>query len=38
MAYSENLAQRIHSVLADQPAVVEKKMFGGLAYILPCTM
>ena len=34
MAYDERLAARIRAVLADQPALVEKKMFGGLAFML----
>ncbi|HEU5103376.1 MAG TPA: TfoX/Sxy family protein [Roseiflexaceae bacterium] len=34
MAYDERLAARIRAILADQPALVEKKMFGGLAFML----
>ncbi len=34
MAYDEGLSQRIREVLADQPGVVEKKMFGGLAFMI----
>lgn len=34
MAYDEGLAQRIRQVLVDNPAVDEKKMFGGLAFML----
>lgn len=34
MAYDENLAQRIRSTLPPTPEVVEKKMFGGLAFML----
>ena len=33
MAYDEGLAQRIREQL-DRPAVVEKAMFGGLAFLL----
>lgn len=34
MAYDERLAARIRAVLADQPTLVEKKMFGGLTFML----
>ena len=34
MAYSETLAQRIRSVLADQPGTRERKMFGGVAFMV----
>ena len=34
MAYDEGLAERIRTVLIDQPTVTEKKMFGGLAFML----
>ncbi len=34
MAYDETLAQRMREVLADEPGVVEKKMFGGLAFMV----
>ena len=33
MAYDEDLAQRIRELLAREP-VTEKKMFGGLAFLL----
>jgi hypothetical protein len=33
MAYDESLAERIRTMLPDQP-VVEKKMFGGLAFLI----
>jgi TfoX/Sxy family transcriptional regulator of competence genes len=33
MAYDEDLADRIRAMLAGEP-VVEKKMFGGLAFLL----
>src|SRR3979409_1066109 len=31
MAYDEDLANRLRELLADEDAVTEKKMFGGLA-------
>lgn len=34
MAYDEGLAERIRMVVADRPTVTEKKMFGGLAFML----
>ena len=34
MAYDEGLAQRIREELEDREDVVEKKMFGGLAFLL----
>jgi len=34
MAYDEGLAQRIREHLEDQPGVTEKRMFGGLAFLL----
>lgn len=34
MAYSETLAQRVKTLLAGTPAVVEKKMFGGLSFMV----
>ena len=34
MAYDENLAGRVRAALADHHEVVEKKMFGGLAFML----
>jgi TfoX/Sxy family transcriptional regulator of competence genes len=34
MAYDEGLADRIREVLADEPGVVEKRMFGGLAFLI----
>lgn len=33
MAYDEGLAERIRDVLGDHPAITEKKMFGGLAFM-----
>ena len=34
MAYDEDLANRIRELLADVEAITEKKMFGGLAFLL----
>ena len=34
MAYDEGLAERIRTVLDDKPGVTEKKMFGGIAFML----
>ena len=34
MAYDEGLAQRIRDVLVDQDGLVEKKMFGGVAFMV----
>ncbi len=34
MAYDEGLAQRIREVLEDRPGFVEKKMFGGVGFML----
>lgn len=34
MAYDEGLAERVREALADRPDVAEKKMFGGLAYMV----
>ena len=34
MAYSERLALKIRHALADLPNVVEKKMFGGIAFMV----
>jgi hypothetical protein len=34
MPYNEVLAQRVRAILAEQPAVDEKKMFGGLVFML----
>jgi TfoX/Sxy family transcriptional regulator of competence genes len=34
MPYNQNLAQRIRTVLGDRPGLVEKKMFGGVGFIL----
>ena len=34
MAYDEDLANRIRELLADEAGVTEKKMFGGLAFLV----
>lgn len=34
MAYDEGLAQRIREVLGEQTGLVEKKMFGGVGFML----
>jgi TfoX/Sxy family transcriptional regulator of competence genes len=34
MAYDEELASRIRSLVAAEPALSEKKMFGGLAFLV----
>ena len=34
MAYDEDLANRLRELLADEDALTEKKMFGGLAFLL----
>ena len=38
MAYDEGLAHRIREVLADQSGLTEKKMFGGLAFMVQGNM
>jgi TfoX/Sxy family transcriptional regulator of competence genes len=34
MAYDEDLANRLRELLSDEDAVSEKKMFGGLAFLV----
>lgn len=34
MPYDEGLAERIRELLADRPDVAEKKMFGGIAFMV----
>jgi len=34
MAYNEDLAQRIRQHLLNQPGLVEKKMFGGIGFMV----
>jgi TfoX/Sxy family transcriptional regulator of competence genes len=38
MAYDEDLAHRIRECLQDEPHVVEKSMFGGLAFLIDGNM
>jgi TfoX/Sxy family transcriptional regulator of competence genes len=38
MAYDEDLANRIRELIADTPGVAEKKMFGGLAFLVAGNM
>ncbi|HZQ81526.1 MAG TPA: TfoX/Sxy family protein [Gaiellaceae bacterium] len=38
MAYDERLAERIRALVADEPNVTEKKMFGGLAFLVDGNM
>jgi hypothetical protein len=38
MAYSESLAGRVRDVLARRKGIVEKKMFGGLVFLLDGNM
>ena len=34
MAYDEELAQRIREIVAEEPGLTQKKMFGGLAFLI----
>jgi len=34
MAYDEELADRLRAALGDQPALTEKRMFGGLGFMV----
>jgi len=34
MAYDEQLADRIRQMVSDQPGLIEKAMFGGLAFLV----
>ncbi len=38
MAYSEELAQRIRDEIGEHPALVEKQMFGGIAFMVQGNM
>jgi TfoX/Sxy family transcriptional regulator of competence genes len=38
MAHDEELADRIRQLLRDEPAVTEKRMFGGLAFLVGGTL
>ena len=34
MAYDEDLANRVRELMADESGITEKKMFGGLAFLI----
>lgn len=34
MAYDEGLAQRVREIIGDQPGYEEKKMFGGIGFLI----
>jgi TfoX/Sxy family transcriptional regulator of competence genes len=34
MGYNERLAERIRAILADERAISERKMFGGIAFLV----
>ena len=34
MAYDVDLAERVRKVIGDDPSLTEKKMFGGLAFLI----
>jgi TfoX/Sxy family transcriptional regulator of competence genes len=38
VAYDERLAERVRKILAGDPALSERKMFGGLAFMLDGNM
>jgi TfoX/Sxy family transcriptional regulator of competence genes len=38
MAYDEDLAERVRTVLGDAPDVVAKRMFGGIAFMVAGNM
>jgi hypothetical protein len=38
MAYDQELARRIRALLGDMPDLVEKKMFGGVGFLLAGNM
>ena len=38
MAYDEGLAQRVREVLSERQDIAEKKMFGGLSFLLDGNM
>lgn len=38
MTYDEDLADRIRELLADEPELTEKRMFGGLAFLVAGSM
>jgi len=38
MAYNKNLAQRVRKMLGNKPGFVEKKMFGGIGFLMQGNM
>ncbi len=34
VAYDEDLANRVRALVADEPSLTEKRMFGGLAFLI----
>ena len=34
MAYNEKLAERVRAIVGDRPDLTERKMFGGIAFML----
>lgn len=38
MAYDERLAERVREAIGDLPGLVEKKMFGGVGYLISGNM
>jgi TfoX/Sxy family transcriptional regulator of competence genes len=34
VAYDEDLAERVRKLIGDDPSLTEKKMFGGLAFLI----
>lgn len=38
MAYDEDVADRLRTALADEPGLTERKMFGGLGFMLDGNM
>lgn len=38
MAYDEGLIERVREIVSDDPDIIEKKMFGGLAFMVQGNM
>lgn len=38
MSYDDQLAERVRSVIGDHPALSERRMFGGLAFLIAGNM
>jgi TfoX/Sxy family transcriptional regulator of competence genes len=38
MAYDEGLAQRLREIVEEEPGIAEKKMFGGLCFLVSGNM